>query len=335
MRRPDDFHVHFRQGDIMTQVVLETADVFARAMVMPNTKPAIANGGQIEQYREQINKILASSIFPNNFEPLMTFKITPETAIGDVRSASSAGAIAGKLYPDGVTTGSEGGVRDFKALYEVFKEMSDSDLVLSLHGEVPDVFCLDREEMFLEVLGEIVDDFPDLKIVMEHLSTAAAVAAVISLPDTVAATITVHHLELTLDNVVGDMLNPHYFCKPLAKRPEDREALIRAVISGNPKFFFGSDSAPHPISKKECAEGCAGVYSAPVVLPVLVQIFEANDAPDKLEPFVSHYGADFYGLPRNEGTITLVKEPWEVRQVCSNLVPYRVGDILDWQVQQN
>jgi dihydroorotase len=212
--------------------------------------------------------------------------------------------------------------------------MSDQRIVLSVHGELPGTFCLEREERFLEVLDDIVAEFPTLRIVMEHLSTEAAVLAVKEWRDTVAATITVHHLELTLDDLAGDRLNPHYFCKPLVKCPHDREALLKAALSGNPKFFLGTDSAPHAINKKECACGCAGVYTAPVAMPVLAQIFEDNNALDKLEAYTSQFGAEFYGLPLNEGTITLVKEDWIVQQTDSELVPYKLGETLRWRVKR-
>ncbi len=335
IRRPDDFHVHFRQGDMLLHVASETADVFARAMVMPNTDPAIANGDDVDRYRREIRRALEGKLLGNpDFCPLMTFKITPLTTAEDVLSAQQYNAVAGKLYPDGVTTGSEGGVRDFKALYPIFELMSKQRLVLSIHGELPDAFCLDREEQFLEVLDEIINDFPDLRIVMEHLSTEAAVTAVREWPDTVAATITVHHLELTLDDLAGGHLNPHYFCKPLVKYPHDRDALLAAALSGNPKFFLGTDSAPHAVNKKECACGCAGVYTAPVAMPVLAEIFEKNDALDKLEAYTSQYGAEFYGLSLNDGTITLVKEDWVVEQTHPELVPYKIGQALHWKVQR-
>lgn len=329
-RRPDDFHVHFRNGPMTRAVVPHTARQFARALVMPNTDPPNINCTTIVGNRAEI---LASVPDGVNLEPLMTFKITPTTTTEDIRSAKKFGAIAGKLYPDGVTTNSAGGVRDFKALYRVFEYMETEGLVLCLHGEHPDAEAMDRERRFVEeTLQDIVRNFPGLLVVLEHISTKVGVDAVVAGSVTLAGTITAHHLELTHTDVFGAMLNPHLFCKPIAKWEIDKEALLVAATSGNPKFFFGSDSAPHARNKKECAEGCAGVFSAPVLLPVLAGIFEKHDALDRLEPFVSQFGAEFYRLPLNTGEITLVKEEWQVPDEYDGIVPYRAGEILPWKV---
>jgi dihydroorotase len=330
IRFPDDFHVHFRQGIMLHGVVNYTAAQFKRAMVMPNTEPPIKNGNDVRRYYDEIVGSIAPSY--QGFEPLMTFKIMPTTTVEDVESVVGL-VIAGKLYPDGVTTNSQGGVTDFRALYPVFSAMEKNGIVLSLHGEKPGEFCLDREAKFLTTLFQIVKDFPNLKIVLEHVSTKSAVEAVEQLPDTVAATITLHHLELTLDDIVGSFLQPHHFCKPIPKRYEDRDALLRAAFSGNSKFFFGSDSAPHLRERKECSEGCAGVFSAPVIIPSLIVLFEQHQHLDKLENFISVYGAQFYGLELNKGFLELVQEEWTVPSDCSGIVPYKAGKSLPWKVQ--
>lgn len=331
IRSPDDFHVHFRQGDMLIRVASETASNFARALVMPNTDPAITNGDFVRAYRNEILNVTDNLLISCDFEPLMTFKVTPRTTAANVKSAREEGAIAGKLYPDGVTTGSEGGVRDFEALYPIFQQMSDSGLVLSIHGEHPDSFCLDREIDFLPILRQIAGDFPQLRIVLEHISTAAGISAIERLPETVGGTITYHHLVTTLDDVIGGLLHPHHFCKPVAKRPEDREALVRAVLGGSPRFFFGSDSAPHPISQKECADGCAGAYTAPILPMALLQFFEEHGEIDRFEPFISRYGAEFYGLPLNEGEMTFVRRDWKV--TSGDPLPFLAGQTLRWAVQ--
>jgi dihydroorotase len=268
----------------------------------------------------------------------MTIKIVPSTTPATIREAKAAGVVAGKLYPEGVTTNSSDGVRDFMELADVFGAMAEAGLVLCLHGETPDAFCLDREEAFLaEVLPTIAASFPGLRIVLEHVSTAAAVEWVRGQAPAgahdVAATITVHHLLLTLDDVVGGMLAPHHFCKPVAKRPADRAAIVAAAVSGDPRFFLGTDSAPHLRAAKEAAHGCAGVFTAPVALPLLAARFDEHDALDRLEAFCSGHGARFYGLPGNEGTVQLVREPWTVPADCAGVVPLAAGTTLPWRVE--
>jgi dihydroorotase len=316
IRRPDDFHVHVRQGDMLAPMVEATARYFARALIMPNTNPPILTDADVTAYE---NEILAVS--PLSFDPLMTIKIVPETTPMQIREAHRADVTAGKLYPDGVTNNSANGVRDFKALSPVFATMEEIGMVLCLHGEDPgeDVFCLDREEKFLETLQWILEAFPGLKVVMEHLSTA----------------VTAHHLEITLDDVIGDKLRPHHFCKPVAKRPQDRARLIAAVTEpGQKKFFLGTDSAPHYRGAKECDCGAAGVFTAPLALPLLAEIFEQHGALDRLEAFTSVNGARFYGLPLNQGMLTLVREPWTVPEDYSGVVPLRAGKTLQWRVKE-
>lgn len=327
IRRPDDMHVHLREGDMLNKVVGATANVFGRALVMPNTTKPILTARDVVRYREEI--LFATPVW---FKPLMTIKLVPGTSPTDIVESMAVGAIAGKLYPEGVTTNSQDGVRDLKGMYPVFAAMEIESMVLSLHGESPSAFCLDREAAFLKDLVEIVQTFPKLRVVLEHITTADAVELVEFLPATVAATITVHHLYLTLDDVIGGMLNPHNFCKPIAKTPEDRGALIQAVLSGNPKFFLGTDSAPHDISKKHCASGCAGVYSAPVAMQVLPRLFENFEELPKLEAFTSEFGARFYNLPLNVGELVLVEEDWNVPETYAGIVPFKAGETLPWKL---
>lgn len=272
------------------------------------------------------------------FTPLMTIRVNEETDDKTIRLAAEAGAVAGKLYPRGATTNSADGVRDVDALLPALAAMADAGMVLCVHPEQPDAFSLDREATFItEVLPTIIAECPQLRIVLEHVSTAAAVDWVRqqrSTPrsTTVAATITAHHLVLTLDDVVGDLLEPHNFCKPLAKRSEDRAALIAAATSGDPAFFLGTDSAPHDRAAKECAHGCAGVFTAPVALPVLAQVFDNAGALDRLEAFTSVAGANFYGLPLNTGTVRLSRHAWRVPKQYGSVVPFMAGQMLAWMV---
>jgi dihydroorotase len=332
IRKMDDMHVHLRQGQMLANVVEHTALQCGRALVMPNTLPAILTADDVVAYRKSIVQHVPKGV---NFEPLMTFKVTASTKPEDIVELKSAGAVAGKLYPEGVTTNSADGVRDLKELYAVYSAMQDAGLVLCLHGEKPGVFSLDRESAFLETLQQLVADFPKLRIVLEHATTKEAVELVAALPSTVSATLTVHHLFITLDDVIGDKLNPHLFCKPIAKRESDRLALVNAAISGNPKFFLGTDSAPHAIESKECACGAAGVYSAPVVLPALAQLFEKHSALNKLESFVSEFGSRFYGLSLNKEFLLLEKHKWTVPSEYGGVVPFMAGQELSWAIQQS
>lgn len=327
----DDMHVHLRQGQMLANVVEHTALQCGKALVMPNTMPAILTAADVTAYKESILQHIPKGV---NFQPLMTFKVTAATNPKEMVALKNAGAIAGKLYPEGVTTNSADGVRDLKELYSVYSAMQDAGLVLCLHGEKPGVFSMDREAAFLETLEQLVADFPKLRIVLEHATTKAAVDMVTALPSNVAATLTVHHLYITLDDVIGDRLNPHLFCKPIAKRESDRVSLVAAATSGNPKFFLGTDSAPHAIEAKECACGAAGVYSAPVVLPALAQLFEKHGCLDKLECFVAEYGSRFYGLALNSDILVLEKSKWTVPSEYGGVVPFMAGQELDWAVSQ-
>jgi dihydroorotase len=263
----------------------------------------------------------------------MSVKITQNTTPEHIYAAHEAGAIVGKGYPIGVTTNAEDGISNFFALGPVWLAMQKVGMVLSLHGEDPDTPCMVRELSFLPTLSSLASDFSTLRIVMEHLTTRKAVEIVAGLPERVAATITVHHLVLTLDDLIGGSLQPHNFCKPVAQTRDDRKALIEAVTSGNPKFFFGSDSAPHLRSAKESSNGSAGIFSAPVVLPVLCQVFEEAGALGRLEDFISVYGASFYGLPLNHGTITVKQKRVVVPQEIDGIVPFMAGQALAWSVE--
>lgn len=332
LRAPDDFHVHFRQGPLLGAAARCTAQVFARALVMPNTRPPVMTGADAASYRAEI--LAATRSYPG-FAPLLTIQVTAATTPAMVNDAAAHGVIAGKVYPKGQTTNSDNGIDDYRALFPVFAEMQRLGLVLSLHGEAPDpsVFCLDREAAFLATAGELVEAFPDLRIVLEHVSCAASVAFVREAPPTVAATVTPHHLDLTLDDLIGERLHPHLFCKPVAKRDSDREAIRAVVLSGHPRFFFGSDSAPHLRVDKEGASCCAGIFNAPVALAALAEFFDDHGTLQQLEAFVSVFGAAFYGLPRNRGSVSLVDEPWVVPLSMGGVVPYRAGNSLPWSVR--
>ncbi len=333
MRRPDDFHLHVRQGALLTAVVPETARVFSRALVMPNTIPPVATAEDVERYREEI----ISAAGTDRFDPLLAFKISLRSGeawnVDKLRSAAAIGLVAGKYYPQGATTNAEDGVRDSRELYPLFDMMQSAGSVLAIHGEDPDAFCLDREAQFLPQVSRIAADFPRLRIVLEHVSSRAAVDAVNGLPKRVAATITLHHLLLTLDDLIGGLIAPHNFCKPIVKTREDRDALRDAVFSGNPKFFFGSDSAPHPREAKESAHGSAGVYSAPVALPALAELFLTAGRINRLEEFVAGFGADFYELPRNTEQVTLISRKWNVPGQIAGVVPFLSGTGLGWVVE--
>ena len=329
IRKIDDMHVHLRQGEMLAKVLPHTISQCARALVMPNTGPPILTAKDLVSYRQMIEKLIENK---GDFQPLMTFRIRPSTTKEMVKELKAAGAVAGKLYPDGITTNSQGGVTDFKALSPIYQAMEQEGLVLCLHGEMPGVFSLDRESAFLEILMMLAWDYPGLRIVFEHATTADAINTVLDLPANVAATITAHHLRLTLDDVIGDKLNPHSFCKPIPKRPSDQEALLKAATSGNPKFFLGTDSAPHSVKDKECACGAAGVYTAPILLPLLVETFENAGKLDKLEAFTSQFGAVFYQLPINQSYIELVPQPWTVPERYDGIVPFMAGHTFQWSL---
>ena len=327
-RRPDDFHVHLRQGEACGDFARDAREAgFARVLVMPNTLPPIASADALIKYKGQIETAAPG------LAALMTFKIRPDLDRGVLEAMKRAGALAGKLYPEGVTTHSEDGVRRLEDAYPVFGLMEELDLVLCLHGEHPEAFSLDREAAFVKGLRGLRSAFPRLRLVLEHVSSAAGIDAVLEDGPLTAGTLTVHHLLYTLDDMLGGRLDPHLFCKPLLKRPEDRARLVEAALSGNSKFFFGSDSAPHTREHKEAALCSAGCYTMPVSLSLLMGLFDEHGALDRLEPFVAQFGAAFYGLDPNLGTVTFVRKPWKVPDLYHGVVPLKAGASLPWSRQ--
>lgn len=332
IRKPDDFHVHLRDGDMLEHVLPYTANLCARALVMPNLHPrCVLTARDAKEYRLRIAQASPSTM--DVFTPLMTIQITDLTNPMIVTKAHQSGVVAGKLYPAGVTTNSDNGVTDIRSLFPAFNAMQACGMMLCLHGEHPGerIDDIDREAAFMHELAKIVANFPMLKIVLEHVSHRAGVAAVLRW-DNVAATVTPHHLLLTMNDVYGARLQPHHFCKPTPKRFKDRDAILQHVLEGHPKFFLGTDSAPHLRGTKECASGCAGVFNAPVAIPLLAELLEQHEALDKLENFTSRFGAEWYGLPLNRQTLTLRKEPWTVPDNYDDIVPLWAGREISWRV---
>jgi dihydroorotase len=328
--QPADFHLHLREGQLLDALVPISAEYFGTALIMPNTEAGILTATDVRLYRDAIVDAIPAGM---SFEPLMSVKLVDSTTPESITRAYTEGkAVAGKLYPRGVTTNSADGVSDVIQLFPVFEAMERVGMILCLHGETPRQFCLDREEAFLPTLEELARSFPKLRIVMEHVSTMAAVEAVFESRDGVAATITPQHLLLTLDDVLGDFLEPHRYCKPVPKRPEDRDALIRAATAGTGKFFLGTDSAPHLTPKKEGVHGASGVFSAPVAIPVVVEVFERSDRMAALEAFCSRSGRAFYGLPSSQRDISLVRRPWRVPSQYAGVVPFLANEELAWRL---
>lgn len=335
--RPDDWHLHVRDGAALSVVLPHTASQFARAIIMPNLKPPVRTVEEAGAYRE---RILAATPAGSNFEPLMTLYLTDNTSPDDIlRAVQSQFIKAVKYYPAGATTNADSGVTDIRKCDAVFAAMQEAGLPLLLHGEVTgdDVDVFDREKVFIERhLIPLVLRFPKLRIVLEHITTANAVKFVLAAGDNVAATITPQHLLYNRNSIFKGGIRPHFYCLPILKREEHRLALITAATSGNPKFFLGTDSAPHTKNSKETCCGAAGCYSALHAMGLYAEAFESVGALDKLEGFASFFGADFYRLPRNQTTITLKREPWkipdEIPFIESGLVPLNAGAILSWQV---
>lgn len=334
--RPDDWHVHFRDGAAMRSVVPDTARVFGRAIAMPNLKPPVVTVADAAAYRAR----LLAAAPGTKFEPLMTLYLTDNTAPDEICRARASGFVhAVKYYPAGATTHSDAGVTELARVYPAIAAMEEVGLPLLLHGEVvdPDVDVFDREAVFIERhLTRLLQDFPRLKIVLEHITTRQAAEFVAAAPDNVAATITVHHLLYNRNAMFRGGIRPHLYCLPVLKREAHRQALVAAAISGNPKFFLGTDSAPHAMGAKEAACGCAGIYSAHAAIELYAEAFEDAGALDRLEAFASFYGADFYGLPRNDDTVTLRRETWSAPARLSlgeeALVPLRAGESIRWRV---
>ncbi|MFT4993377.1 MAG: dihydroorotase [Paraglaciecola sp.] len=337
IQTPDDWHLHFRDGDMLDETVPATARCFARGIVMPNLVPPVTTAALAEAYKQ---RILAARPANSQFEPLMTLYLTNQTTIEDIREAKKTGVVAAKLYPAGATTNSDAAVSTIESLYPIFAEMAEQHMLLLVHGEVTEshIDIFDREKVFIDqYLGKIVAAFPNLKVVMEHITTSDAVDFVLAAGANVAATITPQHLLLNRNDLLVGGIRPHNYCLPVLKRSTHQQALRGAVASGSSQFFLGTDSAPHEQHRKETACGCAGCYSAWSALELYAQVFEELQALDKLEGFASHYGADFYGLPRNQGTVTLVKESWKVPEsmVLPNghsIVPFYAGQNLNWRL---
>ncbi|MFN4099317.1 MAG: dihydroorotase [Pararhodobacter sp.] len=313
LTRPDDFHLHLRDGAMLTGIAPESARDFARAIIMPNLVPPVVTGAQAAAYRERIAAALPGA----DFTPLMTLYLTEETDPADLVSAHSKGIItAVKLYPAGATTNSNAGVRDFDKMRPVFEAMAEAGVPLCVHGEVtdPEVDIFDREAVFIDrVLDPVRRAHPGLRVIMEHVTTKDAVDYVRAHPQGLGATITTHHLILNRNHLLVGGMRPHYYCLPVAKRELHRQALVEAATSGDTRFFLGTDSAPHSDDKKECACCAAGCFTATNTMPILAQVFEREGALPRLEAFVAHHGADFYRLARNSGTITLEKQADPVR----------------------
>ena len=341
LTRPDDWHLHLRDGSMLRLVVGATARVFGRAIVMPNLKPPVTTTAAARAYRERIVAALPEG---SRFEPLMTLYLTDHTTADEVARARSSGIVhAIKYYPAGATTHSAAGVTDLARTYPALAAMEKNGLVLSLHGEVtdPDVDIFDRERVFIDRhLTQIVRDFPALRVVLEHITTTEAAAFVRDASAHVAATITPQHLRYSRNAIfAGNFLRPHYFCLPVLKRETHRRALVSAATSGNRKFFLGTDSAPHAKDAKEGACGCAGCYTAPTALELYAEAFEDAGALDRLETFASVSGPAFYGLPRNDDRVALVREAWTLAepdpQDGDAVVPLSAGQTLRWRVVDN
>lgn len=338
LTRPDDWHLHVRDGAAMRAVVPHSARQFARAIIMPNLRPPVTTTEQALAYRE---RILAAVPEGWAFQPLMTLYLTNNTPPDEItRVRESSHVIACKLYPAGATTNADSGVTAIEEIYPVLEAMQARGLPLLIHGEVTDpaVDVFDREAVFIDqVLTPLVWDFPELKIVLEHITTEDAADYVREAPVTVAATITAHHLLYNRNAIFQGGLRPHHYCLPILKRERHRQALIQAATSGNPKFFLGTDSAPHPRRDKETACGCAGCYTAHAALELYAEAFGAAGALDKLEAFASFHGADFYGLPRNVGTVTLNRQPTPAPESFpfgdDELIPLRAGEMLGWRIE--
>ncbi len=335
--RPDDLHLHLRDGSVLANVVPPTARIFARALVMPNLRPPVTTVAASAAYRE---RILAAVPPDASFEPLMTLYLTDNTSPAEIAAAKASGFVhAVKYYPAGATTNSDSGVTALSRVYPVLAAMERHDVVLCLHGEVADpaVDVFDRERIFVETsLVQITRDFPGLRVVLEHATTREAIEFVREAPANVAATLTPQHLLWSRNALFAGGLRPHLYCLPVLKREAHRRALVAAATSGSPSFFLGTDSAPHARHTKEAACCGAGCYSAPLALPLYAEVFDAAGALDKLPDFASRFGARFYGLPPARDTVTLVREPWTVPAAQAfgddTIVPLRAGEAVAWQV---
>ena len=337
LKRPDDWHLHLRDGAAMASVLADSARRFARAIVMPNLKPAVRTTEQALAYRERILGALPKGA---SFEPLMTLYLTDDTPADEISRAKLSGRVHGvKLYPAGATTHSDEGVTRLSRCFHTLERMQETGLALLVHGESTDpaIDVFDREQVFIEeVLGPLLERFPRLKVVLEHITTREAAQFVEVTGPNVAATITAHHLLMNRNALFLGGIRPHHYCLPVLKRESHREALVEAATSGNPKYFLGTDSAPHARNTKEAACGCAGMYTAHAAIELYAAAFEEAGALDKLEGFASVFGAQFYGLPPNRDTITLERGEWRIPERLAfgseELVPLRAGETLSWKL---
>lgn len=337
---PDDWHTHLRAGSALKRTVPDLAQRFDRAIIMPNLTTPITTLALAKQYRQDILSHRPKHI---NFTPLMTLYLNDSVTKSDILNAKKDKLItACKLYPAGATTHSSAGVHKIKDIYPLIEAMQTIDLPLLIHGEVtdPNIDLFDRESVFIDtVLTTLMKDFPALRIVLEHISTRSAVQFVQNAPSTLAATITPHHLMINRNDLFSGGIHPHLYCLPIVKRQKDQESLIKAAISGHPRFFLGTDSAPHAKTKKEAACGCAGIYTSHAAIELYADIFDQQNALDKLENFSSHFGPQFYKLPSNTGTITLKKEPWTIPLTLDfnqeKLIPFMAGKTLNWQINND
>ena len=336
LTRPDDWHLHVRDGDALHTVVPHTAAQFGRAIVMPNLRPPVTTAEQAMAYKERILAAVPPGL---QFEPLMTLYLTDNLPPSEIARARDAGVVAAKLYPAGATTNSDAGVTDLKKVYKTLEALQRANMPLLVHGEVtsPDIDLFDREAVFIDTqLIPLRRDFPELKIVFEHITTREAAQYVAGADRFTAATVTAHHLLYNRNALFTGGIRPHYYCLPVLKREVHRAALVQAATSGSDRFFLGTDSAPHPAHLKEHASGCAGCYTAHAAMELYAEAFDAAGALDRLEGFASFHGADFYGLPRNTGTLTLRRESWTPPASFAfgdaELKPLRSGEALAWRV---
>ncbi|MBZ4212318.1 MAG: dihydroorotase [Comamonadaceae bacterium] len=336
LTQPDDWHLHVRDGEALQAVVPHTAAQFGRAIIMPNLRPPVTTTAAAMAYRERIRAAVPEGL---RFEPLMTLYLTDNLPPDEIKRAQEAGVLAVKLYPAGATTNSDAGVTDLRKTYATLEAMQRAGMPLLLHGEVtaPEIDLFDREAVFIDKqLIPLRRDFPELKIVLEHITTREAAQYVQEADRFTAASITAHHLLYNRNAIFTGGIRPHYYCLPVLKREQHRLALLQAASSGSNKFFLGTDSAPHAAQLKENASGCAGCYTANAAMELYAEAFDAVGALDKLEAFASFHGADFYGLPRNAASITLRRENWTVPESFAfgeaRLKPLRAGEILQWKL---
>lgn len=335
--RPDDWHLHVRDGDALRTVVPHTAAQFGRAIIMPNLKPPVTTAAQAVAYRERIRAAVPAGV---SFEPLMTLYLTDNLPADEIARAKDAGVVALKLYPAGATTNSDAGVTDIRKTYKTLEAMQRAGLLLLVHGEVTsaDIDLFDREAVFIDQqMIPLRRDFPELKVVFEHITTREAAQYVAEAGPFTAATLTAHHLLYNRNAIFTGGIRPHYYCLPVLKRETHRQALLAAATSGSDRFFLGTDSAPHPAHLKEHATGCAGCYTAHAAIEMYAEAFESVNALDKLEAFASFNGPAFYGLPCNSGTVTLKRESWTTPESFrfgeADLKPLRGGEMLPWRLQ--